>query len=93
MAPVRAPLPPPPRPRPPRRRRRFGAPVGDADVRVTDVDPSGDAGSDVVLNDPAVSRRHAVIRRDERGFIISDLHSTSGSFINGQRFDEQQSVG
>lgn len=49
MAPVRAPPPPPPRPRPPRRRRRFGAPVGDADVPVTDVDPSDDAGSDVVV--------------------------------------------
>jgi len=49
VAPVRAPLPPPPRPRPPRRRRRFGAPVGDADAPVTDVDASGDTGSDVVV--------------------------------------------
>ena len=44
--------------------------------------------SDVVLNSPAVSRHHAVVHQTPEGFCIADLHSSSGSFANGRRFDE-----
>lgn len=47
-----------------------------------------DRESSVVLSDPAVSRRHAVIARTPTGFRVTDLKSSSGSFVNGHRFDE-----
>jgi DNA-binding SARP family transcriptional activator len=42
----------------------------------------------VVLDDPKVSREHAVIRAADDGFVFTDLHSTNGSFVNGARVDE-----
>ncbi len=49
-----------------------------------------DKESDVVLNSPAVSRQHAMIRRVDGGFRVFDLKSTAGSFVNGRRFDEHE---
>lgn len=52
-----------------------------------------DAESDVMLNDPGVSRKHAVIRREaEGGFRVIDLGGSGGSFINGHRFDEHELI-
>ena len=51
-----------------------------------------DPASDVVLNSPAVSRHHAVIRQGHEGFRVVDLQSSAGSFVNGRRFDEHPLV-
>jgi pSer/pThr/pTyr-binding forkhead associated (FHA) protein len=45
----------------------------------------GRADSDVELNDPDVSRRHAVIRRVDAGVAVEDLGSTNGTFVNETR--------
>jgi pSer/pThr/pTyr-binding forkhead associated (FHA) protein len=37
----------------------------------------------IALSDPQVSRHHAEIRRDERGYRIVDLNSTNGIQVNG----------
>jgi ABC-type multidrug transport system ATPase subunit len=47
---------------------------------------------DVVLSDPVVSRRHAMIETGPQGYRLLDLHSKSGSFVNGRRFDEHDLV-
>jgi ABC transport system ATP-binding/permease protein len=47
---------------------------------------------DVVLSDPVVSRRHAMIECGPKGYRLLDLHSKSGSFVNGRRFDEHDLV-
>ncbi|MBV8532595.1 MAG: FHA domain-containing protein [Verrucomicrobia bacterium] len=53
----------------------------------------GRAGEvDVLLSDPVVSRRHAMIESGPRGYRLLDLHSKSGSFVNGRRFDEHDLV-
>jgi hypothetical protein len=41
--------------------------------------------NDVVLLDPAVSRRHAQLRYRDGRWIIKDLDSRNGSFVNGVR--------
>ncbi len=46
------------------------------------------AGNDIVLIDPQVSRRHAMIARRPEGFIVADLHSTNGTSINGHHIEE-----
>lgn len=43
----------------------------------------------VVLSDVNVSRLHAVIERQADGYWISDLGSTNGTFVNGQKVARQ----
>jgi len=40
---------------------------------------------DVVLNDPEVSRQHARLIRRGDEFLVQDLGSTNGTFVDGQR--------
>ena len=47
---------------------------------------------DVLLSDPVISRRHAMIESGPNGYRLLDLHSKSGSFVNGRRFDEHDLV-
>jgi Protein of unknown function (DUF3662)/Inner membrane component of T3SS, cytoplasmic domain len=46
-------------------------------------------GSDIVLTDPGASRRHAEVRRENGGFVISDLGSTNGTMVNGRAVGER----
>jgi DNA-binding response OmpR family regulator len=41
--------------------------------------------NDVVVDDRWVSRHHAQVRREEGGYVIRDLDSKNGTFVNGQR--------
>jgi adenylate cyclase len=43
--------------------------------------------SDVALLDPTVSRRHASLVVDESGIDLSDLGSSNGTFVNGERVE------
>ena len=45
--------------------------------------------SDIVLTDPYVSRRHARLVRQDRGYRVVDLDSTHGTFVNGKRVQER----
>ncbi len=38
---------------------------------------------------PGVSSRHAVIRRDGSAYILQDLKSQNGTFLNGNRINEE----
>src|SRR5262245_17591956 len=41
------------------------------------------ASNDLQLNDPTVSRFHAVIERTQRGLLLRDLGSTNGTMVGG----------
>jgi pSer/pThr/pTyr-binding forkhead associated (FHA) protein len=43
--------------------------------------------SDIFLDDISVSRRHATFTRTENGYVISDLGSLNGSYVNRDRID------
>lgn len=43
---------------------------------------------DVMLNDASVSREHAVIVKLAEGYLLRDLQSSNGTFVNGQRIQE-----
>lgn len=48
-----------------------------------------EAGSDVVVAQPEVSRKHATIAPGETGYVVSDL-STNGVWVNGTRVQGTQ---
>jgi phosphoserine phosphatase RsbU/P len=45
------------------------------------------SGQDIVLNDPCVSRKHAVILRESGTYTLLDQNSTHGTFVNGKRVE------
>jgi adenine specific DNA methylase Mod len=41
--------------------------------------------SDIVLNDPYLSSKHALIYKKGSRMLIQDLHSKNGTFVNGKK--------
>jgi pSer/pThr/pTyr-binding forkhead associated (FHA) protein len=48
-----------------------------------------EADNDVVLDDPATSRRHAQIQFQDGNYVLTDLASANGTLVNGQRVTER----
>ena len=44
----------------------------------------GESNDIVLLDDPTVSRRHALFERLAAGWCVSDLNSMNGTLVNGQ---------
>lgn len=44
-----------------------------------------DITNDIVINDPEISRKHARLTLQSGGYLLEDLGSTNGTFIDGQR--------
>jgi hypothetical protein len=53
----------------------------------------GRQDADLVVEDPEVSRRHAVLRSSGGSVIVEDLDSTNGTFVNGERIRSPVTVG
>jgi predicted Zn finger-like uncharacterized protein len=45
----------------------------------------GRRNADVLVDDPDVSRQHAVVERYDEKYLLKDLESTNGTYVNGQR--------
>jgi len=48
--------------------------------------------NDIRLKDPSVSSRHLRIQRKDGSLFVEDLHSTNGTFLNGQKITPGQLV-
>ena len=44
-----------------------------------------EAGNDIIINDPQVSRHHARLTLQGGSYALEDLGSTNGTFVNGRR--------
>jgi pSer/pThr/pTyr-binding forkhead associated (FHA) protein len=44
--------------------------------------------SDIFLDDVTVSRRHAVFRRTSQGYLVHDVGSLNGTYVNRDRIDD-----
>ncbi len=44
-----------------------------------------DPSSDIVINDAEISRKHARVSQQGTGYVLEDLGSTNGTFVDGQR--------
>ncbi len=49
-----------------------------------------DPQNDTVIEHPTVSRFHAQISRQEGSFVIADLNSNNGTFVNGKRISSKR---
>lgn len=87
---VQQPVAAPPVPPLPRRSELIlRLPDGEYRVPVTDGATVGRGlDSTIVLDDPRVSRRHALLRLVGGQWMVSDQGSTNGMFVNGLRVDE-----
>ena len=47
---------------------------------------------DVVLDSAAVSRHHARVVRIDDAFLIEDMRSSNGTYLNGRRIRERQQL-
>jgi hypothetical protein len=46
------------------------------------------AGNDIVLEDPGVSRKHASFSRGADGaWVVTDNHSSNGTYVNGEKIE------
>ncbi len=50
------------------------------------------ANNGVVINDPEISRRHAQITPQGEGYVLEDLGSTNGTFVNGARLSQPMAL-
>lgn len=55
----------------------------DADLTTVGRHPS----SDIFLDDVTVSRKHAQFRREDGGFVVRDIGSLNGTYVNRERID------
>jgi predicted component of type VI protein secretion system len=44
-----------------------------------------DLKADIVINDPEVSRNHTRLTAQASGYLVEDMESTNGTFVNSQR--------
>jgi hypothetical protein len=66
---------------------RAGELVGlDSDVLTIGRSPH----SDLFLDDVTVSRHHARVVHDETGFLVEDLNSLNGTYVNRKRIERHQ---
>ncbi len=45
------------------------------------------ANSDIVVNDPAISRVHCEIRREAGSYVVRDLNSVNGTYVNDEQIE------
>jgi ABC transport system ATP-binding/permease protein len=51
-----------------------------------------DKNADIFLNTPTIFRQHAQIQKGSNGYTLFDLHSRTGTLINGRRFDQHDLI-
>ncbi|MGM0365463.1 MAG: FHA domain-containing protein [Actinomycetota bacterium] len=66
-----------------------GPNIGDKFFLSKDEIPIGrNPESDIFLDDITVSRKHAVLKKTDQGFKITDYESLNGTYVNGNRVDD-----
>ena len=60
--------------------------------RTAPVSIGREPGSDFVIDERTVSRRHAALHREGYGWVLEDLGSKNGTRVNGKRFGRRTIV-
>lgn len=65
---------------------RAGPTPGKAyELNKNDISVGRDINNDIVVNDSEVSRKHARLLMQGKNYVLEDLGSTNGTFVDGQR--------
>lgn len=51
------------------------------------------SAADLDVDDDYASSRHARVWRDEQGWVVEDLLSTNGTYVNGQKISQPTRIG
>ena len=70
----------------------FAAESGGRQYTIEQDTTIGREGTEIVLDNPVVSRRHAMIRLTSDGAVVEDLGSTHGTFVNDERVTGRQAL-
>jgi len=62
--------------------------VFDRELASAEVQMGKGPRNDIVITDPAVSTTHALIKAEEGGYVLTDLGSRNGTYLNGERISE-----
>jgi pSer/pThr/pTyr-binding forkhead associated (FHA) protein len=76
---------------PPKASLKILLPTGDVfdrELAATETQIGKGPRNDVVIADPAVSTAHAAVRLEGDAYLVSDLGSRNGTFVNGERVTE-----
>lgn len=60
------------------------------DLRAASLTLGRDSNNPIQVSDSEISRRHAEIRKDDEGYLLVDLASSNGTFVNAQQVTEQR---
>ncbi len=60
------------------------------DLTESDITIGRDINADIVISVPEISRRHARFRKGTGEYMLEDLGSTNGTFVNGKRLTAPQ---
>jgi pSer/pThr/pTyr-binding forkhead associated (FHA) protein len=66
--------------------------LGRKTIQVHDIDKSvirigREEEMDIIIDNPSVSRRHAEFRQDGEGWVVEDLGSSNGTFMDGNKIE------
>jgi pSer/pThr/pTyr-binding forkhead associated (FHA) protein len=67
-----------------------GRKIAEKLLRSRTVNIGRDKSNQVVLDDPGVSARHCRISYDRKSIQVTDLGSTNGIWVNGQKMESSQ---
>ena len=66
-----------------------GAQVGAVHLMINPIITVGrEAKNDIVVAEDAVSRYHLTLRRTKTGYVVEDIGSTNGTFLNGHKLED-----
>ena len=60
------------------------------ELRAASLTLGRDSNNPIQITDSEISRRHAEIRKDDTGYLLADLASSNGTFVNAQQVTEQR---
>ncbi len=61
-------------------------------LRAAETSVGSGSENDFVIDHTTVSRKHAILRRENGGYTIADQGSTNGTFVNGRRIKRATSI-
>jgi hypothetical protein len=59
--------------------------IGAYDLDQDTIRVGREPGVDILIDNPSVSREHCEVRRTDKGWIVADLGSANGTYLNGKR--------